>query len=336
MASFWLKEFLAYPDEAIGWKPYALEAARKILREENISLIFSTSSPSTSHLITRELQRETGLPWVADFRDLWTQNHYAYHTPPRRWVETKLERKTLKDASVLITVSQPLAEKLGRLHGKTVKIITNGFDEDDYSAPLPPLTPYFSLTYTGSIYAGKRDPSPLFAAAKELLDQGVIAPERFQIRFYGPEGDRALVLKLADHHRVRDLVSHEGRIPYREAILRQRESTVLLLLSWNSPEEKGAYTGKVFEYLGARRPILAVPRNDGVIDELMRETRAGVVAGTKEEITKILKDWYSQFRQRGSLRYYADETTVQQYTRRNQAKKLADLFDLALKQGVEA
>jgi len=327
-ASFWVKECLVYPDEFIGWKQFALEAARELLKEEKIAVILSTSPPSTSHLVASELQHETGLPWVADFRDLWTQNHYLRQTALRRLVERRLEKKTLATAAILVTVSRPLAEKLGRLHNKPVEVITNGFDEDDYSWPLPSPTPYFSLTYTGQIYAGKRDPSHLFAAVQELLRTGVIDPRRFRIRFYGADG--GLVEKLAARFGVGEVVRYEGLVPYAEAIRRQRESTALLLLSWQAAEEKGVYTGKVFEYLGARRPILVIPRNEGVVDELMRETKAGIVADTKEELIRILSEWYGQFQETRSIMYSGEEAAIMQYTREQQAYKLAQLFDRIL------
>lgn len=325
IASFWVKECLAYPDESIGWKHYALEAANKLLEEKDIALIYSTSPPTTSHLIASEIQQETGLPWVADFRDLWTQNHYVRHSALRRLIERRLEKKTLATAAILVTVSAPLAEKLGRFHSKSVEVITNGFDEDDYCGTSPPPTPYFSLTYTGQIYSGKRDPSLLLAAVQELLKTGVIDPRRFRIRFYGPDG--GLVEKLAARFGVEEVVNCGGIVPYIEAVRRQRESTALLLLNCQAPEEKGVYTGKVFEYLGARRPILVIPGNEGVVDELMRETRAGIVAGTKEELTRVLSDWYCQFRETGTLAYQGEERVIMQYTRAQQVCKLAQLFD---------
>jgi len=331
LASFWIKEFLAYPDEFIGWRSHALEAARRVFKEEKISVIFSTSPPPTSHLIAHELQRRIGLPWVADFRDLWTQNHYFRHTLPRQWLETRLEKRTMQNASILITVSHPLAQKLGQLHKKPVEVITNGFDEDDYAGPPPPPTPYFSITYTGQIYAGKRDPSLLFAAVRELLDSGAIDPQRFRIRFYGP--DESLVEKLAASFGVDTVVEHEGFIPYRESIQRQRESTALLLLNWRSLEERGIYTGKVFEYLGARRPILAMPRNDGVIDALLHETRAGVVADTVEEVAMVLKEWFSRFEKNGALPYQGNEAVIKHYTRDSLTKRLAAIFDSCTKRG---
>jgi len=328
LASFWVRELIAYPDEFIGWKRYAVEAARELLKGENVAIIFSSSPPPTAHLIAREVQRETRLPWVADFRDLWIQNHYLRHTALRRYIERRLEKRTLARASVLVTVSSPLAAKLGRLHNKPVEVITNGFDEDDYSGPPPSPTPYFSLTYTGQIYAGKRDPSLLFSAVRKLLQAGVIDSLRFRIRFYGPDG--SFVEKLAARFRVAEVVSYEGLVPYAEAVRHQRGSTALLLLSWHAPEEKGIYTGKVFEYLGARRPILVIPRTEGVLDELMEETGAGVAASSEEELIMLLVKWYDEFLTTGSLKYRGKEEAISKYTREQQARKLAQVFDRVL------
>ena len=327
IASFWVKELLAYPDEFVGWKPYAVEVARKILKKEDIAIIFSTSPPPTSHLIAHELQRESSLPWVADFRDLWTQNHYIRHTRPRQWLEARLERRVLKNASVLVTVSHPMAEKLKWLHKKPVEVITNGYDEDDYAGPPPPLTPYFSITYTGQLYAGKRDPSLLFAAVRKLLDDRIIDPQSFRIRFYGPERDGEVILSLAARYGIERVVGHYGRVSYQEAILHQRESTILLLLNWLSAKERGVYTGKLFEYLGAKRPILAIPRIEGVVDDLLRETGAGVVAGTVDEIVQLIKLWHNEFQKTGMVSYRGKDEVIAKYTRAAQTRKLARIFE---------
>lgn len=331
LASFLLKELLAYPDEAIGWRPHALEAGRRVLRSEDIALIFSTSPPATSHVIAAELQRETGLPWVADFRDLWTQNHYRRHTRLRQAIERRYEVRTLDGAAVLVTVSQPLAEKLRVLHGTPVDVITNGFDEKDYSDDPPALTPHFSLTYTGQLYAGKRDPSLLFRAVQRLAKAGVIGRTKLSIRFYGPDSE--IVRRLARVSGVEDLVSCEGAIPYKAAVRKQRESTALLLLNWDAPKEAGVYTAKVFEYLGARRPILVVPHNDGVVEELMQETGAGVAARTENEITDILAVWYSEYLSTGSVEYHGKEDVIVQYTRQEQTRHLAHVFDRVRERG---
>jgi len=329
-ASYWLKEALAFPDEEAGWVRPALSAARLAVRQHDISMLFSTSPPVSSHVIASRLQRETGLPWIADFRDLWTQNHYIKHTLPRNALEEWLEKRTMRNAIHLATVSPTLASQLSALHGKPTTVITNGYDHEDYQDAVPQISDRFSLTYTGQLYAGKRDPSLLFAALGGLVKRGSIKPDTFQIRFYGPPGDVTLVRTLASEYGVEEFVVHHGSVTYSEAVMRQKESTALLLLNWDTPAERGVYTGKLFEYLGARRPILAIPSLRGVVDELLTKTRAGVSAGTSAEVARVLEGWYGQFLRAGAVPYEGIDSAIGQYTREAQTVKLAELFEDAL------
>lgn len=323
-AAFLIKEILTYPDEHVGWIEPALKAARIAIREENPAAIFSSSPPVTSHLIASSLKKEFGLPWVADFRDLWTQNHYISHTFIRRIIEKKLETSVLKDTDLMTTISVPLAGKLRQLHCVPVEVITNGFDPDDYAAaPVPEKR--FTITYTGEIYKGKRDPSLFFSALQELSREKIIDPQWFCARFYGP--DKSDLAPIIEHYGVQDLVSCPGQVGYQEAVRAQQESSALLQLNWRAPEEKGVYTGKLFEYLGAMRPILAIPENGGVIDDLLADTGAGVVADTKDEIKEIIKKWYLSFKKNGYLSYSGIKEKINKYTRQAAAKNLAAALD---------
>lgn len=327
--AFLINEIFAYPDEQIGWKNFVLLVGRKVIKEERPNVIFSSSSPVTSHIIASQLSKEFHIPWVADFRDLWTQNHYTNHVFVRKIIERRLEKNTLKNADRLLAVSEPLAEKLEFLHNKKAIVITNGFDLDDYSKSPPPLTQFFSTTYTGAIYKGKRDPSHLFAAIKELLEDKIIEEDKFCVRFFGPGGE--YIRQLAATYNIQNVIHCEGVVPYKNSIRAQRESTILLLLNWCCLEEEGVYTGKIFEYLGAQRPILAIPKNNGVVDELLMKTNAGVVAGTKEEVKKVLKKWYIYFKENGTLPYKGEKDVIMQYTRERKAKELADVLDNIVK-----
>lgn len=338
---YWAKEFLVYPDEFTGWRSHALQAARQILREQPVDLIFSTAQPFTCHLIAHQLALETGLPWVADFRDPWTQGPAYNHTELRAFFERRLEKATLCPARLLTTVSQPWADGLHALHGKPVAVIANGYDEADFGDP-PPQTPTFTLTYTGRIYdsthlvpgyTGCRDPRPLFDATRLLLDRGVITPETFQIRFFGPPSEQSTIYRIADSAGVRALIQHAGEVPYYDSLRRQQESTALLLLNWKAAEntfrEQGWFTAKIYEYLRALRPILAVPPHTGV-DAILKDTGSGLSAGTPDRIATILENWYTAFTRNGFLEYHGDWAAIQRYTRRDQTRKLALMFNQAI------
>jgi len=174
--SFLIKEILVYPDENIGWENFAIQQSREIIIKEKPDIIFSSSPPATSHIIASKLKEEFNIPWVADFRDLWTQNPTQHnpHTFLRKIVETRLERKTLRKADALITISKPASENLFLLHNKRAEVITNGFDIDDFKDISIPLTKNFTITFTGQTYCTRRDPTMLFSAIRELVDEELL------------------------------------------------------------------------------------------------------------------------------------------------------------------
>src|SRR5205823_652371 len=134
-----------------------------------------TSPPETTHLIAARAKKLLGCPWVADFRDLWTQNLAAQkHCSDA--LRTHLEKKTLQVADALVTTSAPWAARLSeRYWTKPVYTITNGFDPDDFQLRPPRLTDFFSITYAGQLYEGKRDPSVVFEVIAELIREQAIS-----------------------------------------------------------------------------------------------------------------------------------------------------------------
>lgn len=318
------KAVWCYPDDQRGWFPYAYEAALEAVRRFQCSAILSSSAPVTAHRVAAAVKGVTGLPWIADLRDLWTDNHYYSYPRIRRLVERHLERRTLGLADALVTVSEPLAQTLRRRY-KTVPVrtILNGYDPDDV-APAAKLSGDFTITYTGMLYDGKRDPGPLFQALAELAAEHVVDPERIRVDFYGP--DAAHVLPSARYYGVESLVAAHAPVPREEALQVQRRSQVLLLLNWNDPFERGVYTGKLFEYLAARRPILAVGGPKGVVSELLEETGAGAFAADRDAITAVLSKWWKEYLDSGRVGYEALNPAVERYSQVNMARSFACLL----------
>ena len=313
--------------EPAGWYHHALRKGLEILSKEKFDIIFSSYGPSTSHLVASKLHRQTGIPWVSEFRDLWSLNHYVRKIQPFHFFEKKLEKKVMKDSDILVTVSEPWAKQLHGLHSKKVVVIHNGFDENDYLESVP-LTGKFTITYTGNIYPGKQDPGPLFKAIAELEEEGKISPNDFEVRFFGG-GSLTSLLSAIRHYHLESIVRTYGLVPFKESIKKQKESTVLLSLGWNDPRERGFYTAKIFEYLGARRPILAIGLKGDVVDELLRETGAGAVVSEVNEIKALLSQWMKEFKQSGEIlsHFKRDSAAVYRYTRKQEAAKLARLLE---------
>jgi len=313
--------------DPIGWYPHAVKKGREILKKYEIDAIFSSYSPSTSHLVASRLQRSSGIPWIAEFRDLWALNPYTRKIPVFQFLEKRLEKRVMKGSSLLIAASEDMAEQLETLHAKKAVTIHNGFDEEDYAENVP-LTAKFTITYTGRVYPGKRDPTLLFEAVKELRDEGKVSPQTLDVRFFGDKSLTTLSAPIEKYHlggmvKICDLVS------FKESIKRQKESTVLLLLEWNDPKAKATYTGKLFEYLGAERPILAIAYRGGAINNLLAESGTGVLVDEVQMMKESLSRWLDEWQQLGRIVSYwkprAD--VIQRYTRKEQARKLAQLLE---------
>jgi glycosyltransferase involved in cell wall biosynthesis len=320
-----IRAVVAYPDEERGWRKFAVEEGMRVIRGGNYSAILSSSSPVTAHLIARDLKLATGLPWVADLRDLWTQNPYYDYPRPRRWLEHGLELRTLRSADALVTVSSPLAAKLRALHrGKCVVSIPNGYDPAEVSMQTQ-LDAEFSITHTGQLYQGRRDPTPLFRALRKMIDEGQIDPTRVRVRFLGPCPDW-LARAISDWglSQVAELV---GQVPRNRALECQRASQLLLLLNWNDPRERGIYTGKLFEYLAARRPILAVGGPTGVVSELLQSTGAGVHVETETDLAAALLSAYGEYSHSGGVSYSGREDELAIHTHREMAQRFAEVLN---------
>jgi len=318
-----IKELVLEPSD---WYKAGKNKSIELLKCENIDLLFSTYGPAVNHMIASTLQKQFSLPWAADFRDLWTQNPYSSRVQPFSYIDGLLEKRVLKNASRLVTVSEPLAKDLGRFHLKQANVITNGFDESDYKNEVP-LSRKFLISYTGSIYPEKRDPTPLLQALSELKNEKRLPYNGLEVQFYGD--NVSCLSPLIHQYDLEELVKINGPVKYEQSVKKQTESTVLLLLSWNNALDIGVYTTKVFEYLRAGRPILAIAYKGGVIDDLLTETNSGILATSSSEIKQVLLKWFEEFSITGDISsYWAPKVNlIEKYSRHEQAKIMASIFN---------
>ena len=318
-------EVVNYPDADKGWRPYATRAGETLLVTEDIDAIISSSAPITAHLVAKKLKLKHQVPWLADLRDLWSQNHNYSYSHLRKLFDERLERSTLSIADAIVTVSQPWADRLNTLHrDRVVHTITNGFDPEEVNSPPIGLTPKFTITYTGTVYA-RQDPSNLFAALCNLINEGTLTADDIEVRFYGERTgwlDREI-----EQYRLSNVVSQYDSVSRSIAVEKQRESQLLLCLKWEDSREHGVYPGKLFEYLGARRPILATGGTDDVVSELLGKTKAGISALTVEDIKTTLKELYKEYKQKGMVAYKGKETEINKYSCRETARKFAGILD---------
>ena len=308
--------------DPVGWFLSARKEGLEAVTKRNVDIIFSSSNPPTAHFIASYLHRKTGVPWIAEFRDPWV-DPYDEKGKLYELIERGLERVILKKACLLIAVSKPQAELIENIHCKRTLVITNGFDEEDYLESIP-LASKFTITYTGNIYPGKRDPSLLFTALCELKKEGKISSQDIQVHFFGGSALKSFVPMIHEYH-LEGIVKVYNKIPFKECLKRQKESTVLLLLEWDNPRAIGVYSGKLFEYMGAARPILAIGYKTGVIDELLVETGTGVLVNDAEAIKTILYRWLKEFKEKGNITSFFNPRAnkIAFYSRREQTRRLA-------------
>jgi glycosyltransferase involved in cell wall biosynthesis len=287
-----------FPDEHAGWLPWAVARGRRLVREWRPDVIYASAPPVSGLVAAAWLARRTRTPWVAELRDPWSDNAYLDAPAWRRRVDRALERRVLRSATALVSVTRGWAEELAATYGRPTALVMNGYDADAYGdggAGDPADPERLTIRYTGVVYGGRRDPSPLF----EALALAGAAPDRFRVQFYGEELDA--VRALARRHGVEGVVEVHPPVARAAVVALQQSADVLLLLGWRSERDRAVVPGKLFEYLGARRPILHVGFERGEAAELVRSLGAGVVANDPATIAEQLHRWRRLKAERGAL-----------------------------------
>jgi len=289
---------LLVPDENVSWNLTAIPAAIRIAKREGIDVVVTTSPPSSVHLVGAAVKRAAGIPWVADLRDSIVANPHRHAerllVRAKEQGEHAVAKLVARSADAIVCVSDAIADEL-RERGPKGEVVTiaNGSDFDDFAGLEHHPSERFRITHTGSFF-GKRDPRPFLTA---LQASGLDIVARFVGDFRSADREWAEQLDLGDRL---ELIPYA---PRRRSLELQRDSEALLLLI---PEAggrgKGVLSGKVFEYLAAERPILAVVPPDGAAAELLREAGVGVVVAPDDVggITAALCDLHARW-QEGSL-----------------------------------
>jgi glycosyltransferase involved in cell wall biosynthesis len=291
---------LLVPDENVPWSTFALPVAIRLVRRERIDAVLTTSPPPSLHLLGAAVKRTTGVAWVADLRDPLTSH------PHRRGYESQLARVkesavggvgrlVASQADAIVAASDAIAEEI-RARGPKGRVVTiaNGCDFDDFAGLEHHASDRLRITHAGHFH-GKRDPKPFLRA---LADSGL---DDVLVRFAGDF--RAADREYAESLGLGDRLELLGDVPRRRSLELQRDSEVLLLLIPESGGRgRGVVTGKIYEYLAAERPILAVVPPDGAAAQLVHDTGAGLVVPCDDvaAISEALLDLHRRWRQ-GSL-----------------------------------
>ena len=318
-------EIFAYPDGMKYWYEPAITESSKIIEEYHIDAIISSSFPITAHLIGQELKNKYNIPWIADLRDLWNMNPYINHTFIRNYFEKKLEIKTLKDADALTTTTELAKEKLLTLHPQQKIIpILNGYEADEIKTlPEKLENKKLTITYAGSLYSGKRNPEILFKAINELIEDGKIKSDKISLNFYGDKGNLEY---LKNKYNLNSVVHINGFIPHNEVLLKQNQSDILLLISWNNPKEEIFIPGKVYEYMALKRPIISIGYKKGSLKDLIDKTGIGIHTSDIDILKEGIMKYYEEFILNGKLEFKAKKD-IEEYSINNMASEFSKLLN---------
>lgn len=325
-----LRELVLMPDDQIGWYEFAVREGKRIMAGQRIDVLISTSPPETAHLVARRLKKECRVPWIADLRDLWSDDHFRPRLPVKRFLLRGMERRVLGDADRVITVSGPWADVLRRsldaCRGR-VEVIENGFDDEDFGSPHGRRNDRFTIVYTGKLHEDAQPVTALFRVLRDLVREGRIDRRGIEVRFHILGYDKPDIAGMARSYGLEDVVCEREKVSYHESLRVQQAADVLLFVQWQGRNGDGWYSAKLYDYLGARRPILALGRRGGIIDELVTKTGSGTVAGDDAELGAALVRFYDEYRRTGQVLCRADDEEVSRHTRRVRAERLAGVCD---------
>lgn len=324
--SMWIRANLFIPDAHVFWVRPSYRYLKKYLAAHPVDVIVTTGTPHSIHLIGRRLRKKFDIPWVADFRDLWTKIDYYADLPLTRTADRRhhrMEQRVLREADHVVTVGELWKQEFLNAGAREVTVITNGYDPEDMPSDPPVTDRKFTLVHVGSI--GKnRNATALW----KVLGEKTAIDKRFaadlELKLIGGAD-----FSVLESIRAAGLAPNLNRIEYldhREALRAQQNAGVLLLLINNSADARGRLTGKIFEYMAAKRPILAIGPEDGEAALLLEKTGAGRTAGYENPsaMARFIDPYYEDWK---NNRLEGAKTDASVYSRKHLTGLLAGLLN---------
>jgi len=326
-----LLQYIGWPDERSGWLPFAAREGLRVVDKFLPDVIFSSSSPFSAHLVARVISGARGIPWVADFRDPWTEAGTEDAPRVLAALNRRTERNVVKHAQRVTVADDPVHVAGMQADDDRRVVIYNGVDEADFVNEPETTTDIggsFSLTHVGTLY-GFRDAAPVFGAIARLVQSGRLDQSSIDVRLVGN-------VWLGEHglSSLPYQVTAVGYVPHHEAI---REMLSASALFFYQPDDYPVSSGKIFEYLVAGRPILCVAQRSNLASRLVEEFDAGIVAEPSDAaaIDQAIATLYSRWKA-GSFAVApaVRERVLARFSRRSLTRQLdAVLTDVAIETG---
>lgn len=316
---------LFIPDAKMFWIRPSVRFLEQYIKDQKIELIISSGPPHSLHLIALKLQKILAIKWVADFRDPWTNIDFYKELPTLQLVDKylhKLEKNVLQRADKVIVVGPQMKKEFKNIAPLAqIEIITNGFDSEIAQNSF--LDTKFSIVHIGSINVGRNHES-FYQAIHHLVEENKSFKNSLQIKFIG-KVDFEVKENISKYH-LEPYIEFIKYIPYDQISKIQQSARLLYLPLNNTPNAKGILTGKFFEYLAAKRPIIAQGPKDGDVAQILLETNAGKIfdfddkKALKEEIKNQFQDFLT-----GTTHF--ESRNIEQYNRKNLTQKLVEILN---------
>ena len=324
--SVFIRGNLLIPDPRKFWIKPSVRFLKKYLQEEPVDLIISSGPPHSMHLIAFGLKNNFDIPWIADFRDPWTDIDFYSKLRLTNWADRKhkkLEKKVLHLADHVVTVSTGCASDIDQHGNKETVVITNGYDPEDFVDLPGELDTTFTISHFGS-FNQDRNPSSLWIALKQLGEKLPKFKEKLKIQLIG-QTDTQVINDIKANGLKNNLVVSD-HLPHKEGLQKLAKSQVLLLPLNNAPNVKGILTGKMFEYLALKRPIFAIGPKDADYAKIIAETQSGAAHDFNDvqSMMHTLETYFDKYKQN---KLQVNSASIEKYSRRNLAKKFTELVD---------
>lgn len=317
------------PDARRGWIKYAFKEACRVIENENIDTVITTSPPHSVQLTGLKLKKKyKDIYWIADLRDPWTDIYYYdefKHLPFAKKLDAGFEKDTLINADRVVTVSNELKKlfhsKFSKNESSKIIVIPNGYDDEDFKLSGKEEGREFIITYTGTI-ADSYNPQIFFHALKKISDMN--AGIKFRLRFIG--NPSSSLLEYADSISLSGVTEVIPTVTHEESIKYLLSSSALLLVIPEISNDKGILTGKLFEYLAARKPVICIGPPNGDAAAIIKECNAGKTFGRNmpSELENYLNELVSEWKIKKHLSI--DNENFRKYSRYNQAKELSEII----------
>ena len=326
--SIWIRGNLFIPDARKFWIKPSIKFLQSYLDINPVDVMVSTGPPHSMHLIANGIRKSKDIPWIADFRDPWTDIDFYGQLMLTRWADRKhkrLEAAVLKNADLVITIGWNCAKGLLSKGAKDICVITNGFDEDDFKSEETShsLSDFFEIVHVGTMNKD-RNPVELWKVLRQLIDEKEEFKKLLRIKLIG-KLDYA-VIQVLDQYKLNDYVETVEYITHDEIPKHLRSAQILLLALNRSPNVEGIITGKLFEYLAAKRPILCIGSSSGDAAKIIGEARAGISINFDDTNTlkKELLNYFDLFK---SNKLHLQQVDISEFSRKELTRKLSRRLD---------